>query len=105
PGWTSTDRSCNAGSEARRYRKVSLSIATIGSATPATGSGRADRERAVGRDAEAARGIGLVVGEAEATGRVLVQQRTADGDVAERARPARRLDDRVAAIGPAELDA
>src|SRR4029079_18790482 len=105
PGWMVSDRSCNAGSEARRYRKVRFAMSTIGSATPATGSGRADRDRAVGRDAESAGSIGLVVGEAEAARGVLVQQRAADRDVAEGAGPRRGFDDRPAPVRGAEFHA
>src|ERR1700741_824524 len=105
PGWTLTETSRSAGSEARRYRKVRFSMSTIGSATPATGSGRADRDRAVGRDAEAAGGIGLVVGEPEAAGGVLVQQRSTARNLAEGAGPRRGLDDRTAAVRGAELHA
>src|SRR6185295_6668486 len=102
PGWMVSDRSCSAGSEARRYRKVRFTMSTIGSATPATGSGRADRDRAVGRNAEAAGGIGLVVGEPEAPGGVLVQQRATDRNLAEGPGPRRGLDDRTAAVRRAE---
>src|SRR5437773_181996 len=105
PGWTATDRSYRAGSEARRYRKVRPSISTIGSAIAGLRSGRADRDRAVDGSAEPARRVGLVVGEGEATERVLVEERSTDRDLAEGARPGHGLNDRVVPVGPAELDA
>src|SRR5438477_3032045 len=59
-------------------------------------SGGPDADAIVDADAEAARGVRLVVGVGEVAERVLVQQRRADVDVAERSGPGRLLDDGAA---------
>src|SRR6188472_2341497 len=105
PASTVRSRSRSAGSVARRYRKVSPWMSTIRSGMVGPRLRSADPDPLIDAGAEATRRVGLVVGVAEPTGRVLVEHRRPDGRLAERAHPRDLLDVVRGAVDTYELHA